>query len=82
MTGSERTKRWRGYTLRELETRRLVTKIKIDFTKERVRMMYVPTGQLKAEASTFSRIADMSRSAVSVFFAVKKIMAIARSFKK
>lgn len=82
MTSSDSKKKWRGYTLRQIETRRVVTKIKIDFAKERVRTMCVSARQLQAEASTFSRIAQMTRSGVTLFLSVKKIMAIARSFKK
>lgn len=74
-----KTKQFRGYTLDQLETRRLVTQIKIELEKERLRQHFTPSQSSIEQLSMFTRISSLAQSALSAFSSIKQIITVVKS---
>lgn len=75
-------KEWKGYTLEQIETRRAINKLRIDFERQKL-LSNIGVGDApSAEISTFSRVVNLTRASISLIMTAKKIISIARSFKK
>lgn len=78
---------WRGYTIDELERRRLVTSVKIDLVKEQIAIAYRGmTSPVRAEGGTnlgeqFNQMLTYASYGMQFVKAAKRLVALYRSIK-